>query len=376
MKAPKKWFTVLAMTGLIPFSGCDKNPANPDKGVNTPPPDSGRPCLVIIGTNYVESNLSVLNPDSSSAWTDLMTFSGDAVVNAFQNVIYVLDRTNATLTRLSQYPFDTTKVDYQVSVGNGSNPYAIVGVSTVKAYVIRYGSDSLLVINPATGAILKYINLEAYEASTHTDTLPNTCGMSCGLIAGNRLFVACQRLEAWMPADTSLLVVINTTTDSVEKAISLVLRNPQEMRYYNGRIYLACAGAYFILDGGIEAVNVSTLQSEGVVISDQDVSGDVGGLVIANGNKGYAAVGRVSSDFKTYWTEIRPFNPSAKTVSAKLDYIENGFGGLAYDSNLVYVGERGTAPGIVVVNPINDSKVKGPISTGLPPFNMSVVEIR
>lgn len=361
---------------LSVFYACEKKPVGPDDSGTPAAPDTASAYLAVMGSNYSEGSLSLFAPESSSAWNDLVSFSGDAVVRSFDGRLFVLDRTTATLAGSATFPFDSSRVDYQVSVGTGSNPYDIAWAGPAKAYVIRFGSDSILKINPSTGASLGYLNLEAYEASIHADSLENTCGMGCGLVAGTRLFVACQRLEAWMPGDTSLLVVINTANDSVEKAIRLALRNPQDMKLFNGKIYLASAGNYGVRDGGIEAINLTTLESEGVIISDLDAGGDLGRVVVVSANKGYAAVDMANDAFTEYWTEIRPFNPGAKTIAPKLAYIENGFGGLACDDSLVYVGDRGSNPGVVVVNPANDGKIKGPVSTGLPPYSMAVVKVR
>jgi hypothetical protein len=363
----------VALAAISLLSGCDKNPS--DKGKTEACPAFAGGYVLVIGTNYQEGSLSLLNTADMASSVDLMHFSGDAVVGAFEGSAYILDRTLATLTRVSGGAFSDECADYQVSVGAGSNPYGMAFRDANKAYVVRFGSDSVLIINPSTGAPLGYVNLEEYEASVHADSLENTCGMSCGLVAGSRFFVACQRLEAWMPGDTSLLVVINTANDSIEKAIRLRLRNPQDIKLFNGKIYLASAGNYGVRDGGIEAINLTSLESEGVIISDQDAGGDLSRLVIVNADKGYAAVDMANDDFTVYWTEIRPFNPSAKTLAPKLAYVENGFGGLACDDSLVYVGERGANPGVVVVNPANDAKIKGPVSTGLPPYSMAVVKV-
>ena len=68
-----------------------------------------------------------------------------------------------------------------------------------------------------------------------------------------------------------------------------------------------------------------------------------------------------------------PLSISNQTVGEKVSGIGSSFiPGLGYDENgLLYVSTRdSTSPGIVVVDPKNNQVEDGPVSTGLPPFEL------
>jgi hypothetical protein len=61
-------------------------------------------------------------------------------------------------------------------------------------------------------------------------------------------------------------------------------------------------------------------------------------------------------------------------VGQKVQNIDNAFGGLTFDGQLLYVGDRSlTKPGIVVIDPVDDSKKSGPFDMGLPPNALAVL---
>jgi hypothetical protein len=216
--------------------------------------------------------------------------------------------------------------------------------------------------------VYREISLAAYRPSSHP-TGAGACGMVKGVMSGSKLYVACQRLVGWMPTDTSLIVVINTANDSIEGTIPLTLRNPQDMILAGGKLYLACTGAYGALDGGVEAVNLATQASEGSVINEADVNGDISRLAVVNDTLAYVAV-----TLADYSCEIRPFNPGAKTVAVKLGFIADVSAGPLYDGRYVYAGEKGgSVSGIIVIDPMTGALVRGPVATGLDPYSLASI---
>src|SRR5262245_1085421 len=82
---------------------------------------------------------------------DVVAPSSDAVLRSFSGLIYAVNRFNFDNIQVID-PANGFATIQQFSVGNGSNPTDIALVSPTKAYVARYGSADLWIVNPQTGA--------------------------------------------------------------------------------------------------------------------------------------------------------------------------------------------------------------------------------
>ncbi|MEI6730588.1 MAG: hypothetical protein WCL30_04950, partial [Pseudomonadota bacterium] len=120
------------------------------------------------------------------------------------------------------------------------------------AYLVQYGSKFLAVMNPKTGSLTDSIDLSAYAASDNNG-VPTMCA---GVIVGNHLYVALQRLNASWTADSSSVVVIDITTDKVVKNIRLAANNPQGLTVIGSKLYVACTGVYNSNDAGLTCITV------------------------------------------------------------------------------------------------------------------------
>jgi hypothetical protein len=172
--------------------------------------------------------------------------------------------------------------------------------------------------------------------------------------------------------DTSMIVVINALSDSVEKTIHLNYKNPQELSICNGTLYVACAGAFGVNDAGIECIDLSTGKNEGPVVDENTLHGDIESIIVISDTKGYAVVSTPS-----FTTEMFPFNPTAKTVGPKIAGIENPCSNhMAFYGSFVYVGDRGpTNPGIVIIDSATDTKTGMTKDVGLPPNSLALLNI-
>ena len=180
--------------------------------------------------------------------------------------------------------------------------------------------------------------------------------MSRELFYNGKVYVACQRLKGayMLPADTSKIIVIDATTDSVIKAINLIYKNPQELSIFNGKLYVGSVGLYAVNDVGIEIIDLSTDTNVGSIARESDFSGDIASIIVVSDTKGYAVISTSANTI-----ELHAFNPQAKTVGAKITGIDAPCSGhMAFDGTYVYVGDRSAAnPGIVIIDPANDMKV-------------------
>jgi hypothetical protein len=263
----------------------------------------------------------------------------------------------------------------QYSTDNGSNPQDIAFSGARKGYISRYGSAELLVVDAFTGFRHGTISLAAFADS---DGLPEMWRMA---IVGPYLFVACQRLTNFVAANPSVVVVIDTRTDSVVdvdpltagvQAIPLVGRNPFTdfvVDPATGRLLIGCAGDFGVLDGDIEAIDPVAFQNLGVIATEAALGGDLGDIVWHEATHSYAIVSDASFN-----TALVAWNP---TTGAAIGTVHAPGGFSLPDCELNDRGElyvcdnRFTAPGLRVFRAGADTLIAGPLDTGLPPAQIA-----
>jgi len=319
---------------------------------------TGSLSAVDLVTRVVSPDVAPIGSDAMARWSNGRLY----VVNRFgQDNVEAIDPAGWGIT--------------QYSVGNGSNPQDIAFVAPGRAYVSRYGSTTLLIVNPATGAQLGTVSLAGFADS---DGLPEMARMAR---FGNRLFVACQRLENFAVTQPAVVVVVDTDADTVldvnpalpgKQGIPLAGRNPVTAFITDrahSRLLIGVAGSYGALDGGIEAIDPNTLTSLGIVLPETALGGDISDLEIRDGGHAYALVTLASSNQLVSWD---PGN------GAVLDTLTTASGGFslpdmeANDRGELYVCRNDfSSPGLLVFRMSDDALVAGPLSTGLPPLSVT-----
>jgi len=92
-----------------------------------------------------------------------------------------------------------------------SNPQDLVFVNSEKAYLLRLGSPTVLVVNPSATSVddfrLGEIDLSAYDP----DGIPEAAS---GIVVGDQLFIFMQRLENFVPVREGAVAVIDINTDT------------------------------------------------------------------------------------------------------------------------------------------------------------------
>ncbi|MBM3320381.1 MAG: hypothetical protein FJY73_06865 [Candidatus Eisenbacteria bacterium] len=310
--------------------------------------------------------------------TNLEPVSSDPIVRVWRNRIYVVNRLYADNIQVID-PESGFGTILEFSVGAGSNPQDIAFVSETKAYVSRYESTRLYEVNPSTGAIVDSIDLSVFADA---DGLPE---MSRMVLFGKRLFIQIQRIDrsTWTPLFPAYLAVVNTETNTLVDAnpsvpgtqgIALLASNPNGPMLLDegaGKIYLGETGAYFALDGGIERIDAATLASEGWVVTENALGGDLGVFTLS-GDKGYAAV---SSDW-FYTTNLVSFRTSDGALNGT-HYTTDGFvPDIEWDTATaqVFLADRKiTQPGVHLFDAATGTRLTmAPRNTGLPPADLAV----
>ncbi|MBI2506185.1 MAG: T9SS type A sorting domain-containing protein, partial [Candidatus Latescibacteria bacterium] len=268
----------------------------------------------------------------------------------------------------------------QFSTGNGTNPQDIEIVALNKAYISRYDSAELLVVDPQTGTERGTVDLSAFADA---DGLPE---MSAMAQVGTRVYVACQRLDrngGFAPVGDSYLAVIDSGTDALVdmdrgadgvQGIRLAAANPYSVVAVGRRIIVSELAGFGDLEGGIEVIDEETGISRGLVITEAQLGGDVTTLDMVDQEKGYAIVS--DANFANF---VKPVDLKLFIVGAALEGHSHGFTpDLAIDGNRLIVADRGAfdnpgAAGLLIYDAATGVLSAGPISTGLPPSSIAVL---
>ncbi|HVP70656.1 MAG TPA: FlgD immunoglobulin-like domain containing protein [Gemmatimonadaceae bacterium] len=336
----------------------------------------------VLTTDFSTGSCSAVNLDTRVVSKDVTGVWNDAVVRWYDHKIYVVNRAGQDNIQVVD-PAASFATVLQFSTGPGSNPQDIAFYSPSKAYVSLYDRQALLVCNPATGATLDTISLAQFADADH---LPEMAHLA---LVGSHLFVAIQRLDrlsGYVPTGPGLVAVIDCEADTVldvdpvtpgVQAITLVTKNPVTTFSYipdSGRLLIGCAGKFLVNDGGIEAIDVHTLQSLGLISTEAQLGGDIGDIEWWSPTHSYAIVSDAS-----YNSSLVSFDPS---TGAKIATVRSP-GGFSLpdcaidDRGELYVADNGyTTAGLYVYRAGTDALLAGPLDTGLPPNQITFDEER
>lgn len=347
-----------------------------------PPGRVGAADRVLAVTTDWWSAGSVSTLESAPPWTaqiDLESVNSDAVARVHGGMIYVVNRLGAdNIQLIDPADFHTVR---QFSVGAGSNPQDIAVLSSDRAFVSCYETNDLLEVDPSSGQILGSISLAALADGD------GLCEMQRMHVQGGYLYVQVQRMlrrdwpDPWIPAPPSYLAVIDLNTSLLVDAdpgspgvqgIALQGTNPvgpMQVEPETGLLLVPEAGQYGVVDnGGIERVNLSTWQSEGMAVTEAALGGDVLDFALWSANRAYA----IATD-PSFSTRLISWNPGTGQVLGTVfnpgDYTLMDV--LVHSPGYLFVADRNyTTPGVRVYDADSGGLLSGPIDTGLPPFEL------
>src|SRR5262245_20947691 len=228
---------------------------------------------------------------------NVASVSPDAVLRAFNGLLYVVNRSGFDNIQVLD-PASNFATVKQFSVGNGSNPHDIVFASPTKAYVTRYDTADLWLVNPQTGAHTGTISLAGFADA---DAIPEMDHMA--LWAG-RLFVSIERLDRnnfYAPAGGSLVAVIDPVTDTVidvnpgaagTQGIALPGQNPTTELVIDpaGKLLVGCTGAFGVLDGGVARIDPALRSVEATEVTESALGGDINDVTPFSATRGFVVI--------------------------------------------------------------------------------------
>jgi len=375
MKKLAKAIILVAVLALV-FFGCE---SDTDNGGGEAPLNK----LFLTTSDYQTGGIGLIDLDSLSPWEPDPAWakdvaSADAIPVAFQQRIFVINR--MPTDSISVLEFDENnqlKLVNQYSVKGdetNANPYDLAFITSERAYLTRYGSSQLWVINPESGELIKTIDLSQYADE---DGIPEMAFM---LVRGFYVYVSIQRLDEdnwWIPVGDSYLIKISWLNDQIAGKIPLSSTNPITDLVWNselGKILVGEAGNYDELDGGIDGIAPATEQAQ-MLVSEAELGGDLTDFVLVSSQKGYAIV--TLTDYSA--SKVVEFNPSTGEVINSEVYKTGPWElfDLALDEQgRLFIADRNaTSPGVIVIDTSNNQLLTSePINFSLPPYYMTAIK--
>jgi hypothetical protein len=234
---------------------------------------------LFVGTDFVTAELSVvaLHPDALAGRMSIP--DEDSIPYASNGFGFVLERGLGQAIALDPaQPWTArTTIDVNDTADAGayaSNPQAIVVTTGTKAYVARYASNTILVVDLASGAPTGHVDLSAFVAPDDPDGLVDVADGAYDPTSKLAYFLL-QRInllaplgpapDQVVPCITSHgeIVAVDVTTDSIVAstdaatggAITLMGDDPVALTpdFANGRILVAETGCYAAPEAGADA---------------------------------------------------------------------------------------------------------------------------
>jgi hypothetical protein len=331
----------------------------------------------VLATDFSSGNLAdaAFGPPPSAACNVAATCA-DAVLRHHQGLLYVVERFGCDNIRVLD-PANGFALVRQFSVGNGSNPNDIAIVSPTRAYVSRYDTSDLWIVDPSTGAFAGSVSLAPFADA---DGIPEMHRLA---IRNGRLFVTVQRVDRdlfFTPTDSSQVVVLDATTGAFVdcdpaapgvQGILLPFQNPTTEIVSDGAggLVVGCTGGYGVLDGGIVRVDPAGLAVAAVEVTEATLGGDLLDVAVASASRGFAVVTDASFN-----TACRPYDRVAGTAGPPV-HATSGFqlaDAEVNDRGELWLADRTpAAPGLRVFDAATLAPLTaGPVSTCLPPQDL------
>lgn len=314
--------------------------------------------------------------------------SSDVKINHYNQDFYLIYRYNANHITKYNTSAPTTPIWDCSTEGNdtNSNPYQIIQVASDKAYVLRYGTGKVWIVNPsisnssqcATDFKTGEIDLSSFD----DDGIPE---MATGVYVNGKLYVGIQRLTYFSPDQNSQVVVINTADNSIEQTIDLSSHNIQKLQYVPAlnALYAVSVGKYAAWDGsapaqytgGVEKINLSDHSTQ-VVVDDNEDTQQISDMAIINENKGYFI------NYASYQNNtLYQFNPQTGEILSEANGSFTPIAGLA-SQNLANLSINpqnqnlwiGTTSGVTTVNTQTNTVEESLIDTQMNPTSMVFIE--
>jgi hypothetical protein len=278
-----------------------------------------------------------------------------------------------------------------------SNPYDIVVLNETKAYLIRYGSGTIWIVNPSATSEANFMIGTIDLSQYNSDGIPE---MSAGVINNGKLYVAMQRLQNFAATQDGYVAVIDTNTDTeidttggsgaTLLGIDIGVRDPFRLVSVPGSdsVIVGADGGYDASGnpqyfGGIVSIDPDNGYQTTLLVSDTTSNtanphpfGYLSDVTLAANDRGYfiggAGYGLTQSLFR--------FDPTtaAFTPVGVADFQGLELSAISVDpSGNLWVGQTPSTPGLSVLGFQNGTEtvVEPLIDTSLNPLNIDFLTV-
>ncbi len=278
------------------------------------------------------------------------------------------------------------------------NPYALVSLSENKAYLLRYGSSKIWVIDPQATSIEGFkigeLDLSTY---VHADNSSGTPSPASAIINDGKLYIAMQRQDDSYNSGTAYIAVFDTATDTeIEtnantednvKGIPLIGVNPLEHSLVanEDKVFVTTRNGYSSFDlslSRIEEINTGDYTVR-QVLNASDIEGNTASFikasVVVSAEKGYFYASQaIYSPSYHEVSSLYEFNPTTGAIVTVnvADTGEEGISHIGLDAaNFLWVSVANpTSPGVDVIDTSSNAKRISRLATTLNPGVIRFIE--
>ena len=266
------------------------------------------------------------------------------------------------------------------------NPQALVIANDNKAYVMRYNSNKVWIVNPSATTEADYKKTgDELDVSAYADTDGKAEPVN-GLIVNGKLYLLLQNIDYnknYNPA-TAHVIVYDVKTDQQLQAITLPIMNPTKMIYNKtlNKIFIQASGdTYPDYDytGGIATINPDD-DSVATLIDDNATTKAIIDIAIVSDKLGYYIGAEVIKDKDSnliYLNYLKQFNPSTGAIEPGTisEFDGKDLSDIEVDqNNKLWVASFGES-GVYVMDTSTNTIDGSMISTGLPPYNIVFITL-
>ncbi len=357
-----------------------------DSGDNTPEVLTGDVAFVSTAGDNSGAHSAVQVDSPYKAITNYVpTGTSDVTMASYGKHFYRIERMNRdSIAKFHKDKPGEAVWQYSTRDSNDSaspNTHSIVFASETKAYVIRYESSTVWIVNPSAASQAAFkigtLDLSSYLDGADADGNPD---LETGIIVGTKLYILVQNIDMASPwaKRTSYIAVFDTTTDteidtgqggsSGHNGIELGVKNPASIMEYGGSLYVGSPGSWWGSGNGegLQKIDATTyvpgaVWFSGTLITNVTVVSATKGYFIQY--EGWDNTNSVSQN------KVYTFNPTTGALGSALSGVGTSQNDLAVDKNgYLWIGDHTPAnPGIYILNPSDDEVLSGtsPISVGL-----------
>jgi hypothetical protein len=328
----------IALSASILLSGCldDSNSSNyVGKECDASSLDMA---IQTVAADYSSSAVAIGCSEGGFLDGNLIKTASDYSLSAGTESFYHIGK--AYIDTISKYDFLLSDVEEWTYSTNEqsestSNPYKIIEVSESKAYVIRYNTSKVWVVDPSAfneadfkKGELDLSNYLATQTSNGETTTATQTDMSDAVIADGKLFVAMQRLRngktgegSFGPYDIrdytndSIVAIFNIADDTEIGSVILNGHNVRSLTAFNGKVYAASFGDYDTDYGELESIDTNNYTLKTVLTGSSSI-GSISDFVVASDTQGFVLTDQSQeiANVYTYILSVFNFDPSTNEL--------------------------------------------------------------